>query len=390
MLSAFKNYAITFLIAAVIFSLIAFFVVEIIMFSIGESFFTRPTQTPGETTNPPETLEPADTTRPKDPLNGSSFNILLIGVDYSPSLFSNYDPDLVDSMTPETEPETTEPAITTEIPDIVAPPADITVAEDTTAAPPPDTGTLMPDGSLYFEGGFGDYHFRDVQTDTILLLRVDKERTQFTFTAFPPEMLLTIEGREIMLRDVFAEYGLDFLMRKINALTGLPVDRYALVNLDQFPEIVDTLDGITYNVPCRMHYDDYKGNLHINLTAGIQPLNGQQALDMLRFNQYTDPNQSRVKTAVGFIRAMLQKMTNTAYLPQVPELYAQVKNMIKTDFTADDLSANLDLIFKYGEYQLAELAFPGSYVKTADGTSVFKPNLTMALDYFDDYRRIYE
>lgn len=386
MLSGLKNYAITFLIAAIVFSLVAFFVVQIVIDSLGDIFTVTANGDGVVTTDPAVTTIAPVTTDPVEKLDGSSFNILLIGVDYSPNLFYNYDPALVEQLTPETEAVTGEEQ-TTLPPETVAPPAPITVAQETTEA---DTGLLMPDGSLFFEGGFYAEDYRDVQADTIMLLRVDKERQQFTFTAFPGEMVLTIEGREVLLRDVFAQYGLDFLIRKINALTGLPVDRYALVNLEQFPAIVDALDGITYTVPCNMQYDDYKGNLHINLKAGSQKLDGQQALDMLRFNSYTDGTNSRIKTAVSFVRAMMQKMTNIVYLPKAPELYEKVKSMVITNFTAEDLTANLDLIFKYGEYQLLELSFPGTYSKAADGTSRFTPNLDRALEFFNDYRRIYE
>ncbi|MBQ8397992.1 MAG: LCP family protein [Clostridia bacterium] len=386
MLSAFKNYAITFLIAAIIFSLVAFFVVQIVIESLGDSFFVSSNVGETVTTDPAITTAAPVSTEPPEPLNGESFNILLVGVDYAPTLFYNYDPDIIDALTPETEPETV-PIQTTLPPETVAPPAPITVAEETTTA---DTGLLMPDGSLFFEGGFYAEDYRAVQADTIMLVRVDKERQAFTFTAFPPEMVLTIEGREVLLRDVFAEYGLDFLIRKINAMTGLPVDRYAVVNLEQFPAIVDALDGITYTVPCAMKYDDNKGNLHIDLKAGSQLLNGEQALDMLRFNGYSDGVNSRVRTAVSFVRAMMQKMTNVVYLPKAPELYEKVKDMVMTNFTAEDLTANLDLIFKYGEYALSELSFPGTYGLAENGTSIFTPNLDRALTYFGDYRRIYE
>lgn len=386
MLSALKNYAITFLIAAIIFSLIAFFVVQIVIDSLAGSFIVNANGDGEVTIDPAITTETPVTTEPPEPLNGESFNILLIGVDYAPALFHNYDPDLVDALTPETEAETG-PIQTTLPPETIAPPAPITVAEETTAA---DTGLLMPDGSLFFEGGFFAEDYRDVQADTVMLVRVDKERQAFTFTAFPPEMVLTVEGRDVLLRDAFSEYGLDYVIRKINAMTGLPVDRYALVNLEQFPGIVDTLEGITYTVPCAMKYDDNKGNLHINLNAGAQLLNGQQALDMLRFNGYTDGVNSRIKTAVSFVRAMMQKMTNVTYLPKAPELYEQIKDMLITNFTAEDLAANLDLIFKYGEYALSELPFPGTYALAEDGTSRFNPDLDRALSYFNDYRRIYE
>ncbi|MBQ2767590.1 MAG: LCP family protein [Clostridia bacterium] len=386
MLSALKNYAITFLIAAIIFSLIAFAVVQIIMDSLEDSFFVTPDD-PSITLDPALTTTEPPATESAEPLNGSSFNILLIGVDYAPNRFYDYDPELIEALTPQTEAAADDSSLTTNAPETIAPPASITVADETTAL---DTGILMPDGSLYFEGGFFSDDYRTVQTDTLILLRVDKERRQFTFTAFPPEMLLTIEGREMMLCDVFAEYGLDFLLRKINAMTGLLIDRYAIVNIDQFPQIIDTLGGITYNVPCDMKYDDYKGNLHIDLKAGMQPMDGEAVLHMLRFNSYTEPNQSRIKTAINFMRTLLQKMTDLSYLPKAPELYSQLCNLFITNFTAQDLTVNLDLIFKYGEYQLLELSFPGSYSTDAEGERVFTPNLERALEYFSEYKRIYE
>ncbi len=391
MLSALKNYAITFLIAAVIFSLVAFFVVQIVLDSLVGSFVVTPDGGETAPVNPAETTNSPVTTEAPAPLTGESFNILLIGVDYAPTLFLNYSPELVEALTPVTEPpettaapETAE-AVTTLPPETIAPPADITVAPETTAV---DTGLLMPDGSLFFQGGFFADDFRAVQADTIMLVRVDKERSAFTFTAFPPEMTFTVEGKQSLLRDALAEYGLDFLIRKINAITGLPVDRYAIVNLEQFPAIVDAMDGITFTVPCAMKYDDYKGNLHIDLRAGSQLLNGKTALDMLRFNSYTDGQNSRIKTAVSFVRAMMQKMTNPVYLPKAPELYEAIKGMLITNFTAEDLAANLDLIFKYGEFALSELPYPGTYT-TVDGVTTFTPNVDRALTYYADYRRIY-
>lgn len=395
MLSALKNYAITFLIAAVIFSLVAFFVVQIVLDSLAGSFMVNPN---GEDTLPPDgpgiTTATPDSTEAPAPLNGESFNILLIGVDYAPTLFLNYSPEMVELMTPVTEPpETTEEDLTTpeptttEAPETIAPPADITVADETTAV---DTGMLMPDGSLFFQGGFFADDFRAIQADTIMLVRVDKERSAFTFTAFPPEMVITVEGRQSCLRDAIADYGLDYLFRKINAITGLPIDRYVMVNLEQFPAIVDAMDGITFTVPCAMKYDDFKGNLHIDLRAGSQLLDGKSALDMLRFNGYADGQGSRISTAVSFVRAMMQKMTNPVYLPKAPELYDAIKDMLITDFTAEDLAANLDLIFKYGEFALSELPYPGTYTTTEEGERLFTPNVDRALDYYADYRRIYQ
>ena len=97
-----------------------------------------------------------------------------------------------------------------------------------------------------------------------------------------------------------------------------------------------------------------------------------------------------MKTAVNFVRVMMQKMTDLSYLPEAPKLYAQIRSLFISNFSLQDLTVNLDLIFKYGEFQLLELSFPGSYVTDAKGNRIFNPNLEGALDYFSDYKRIYE
>ena len=96
MLSATKNFFLTFLIALVIFSMIAYMLVGLVLnnlLGVGE-----------ETTVPPE-----DTVSGPDNNNqgsigiqfgnsGESFNILLIGTDYRPSEFVDYDPEMLERL----------------------------------------------------------------------------------------------------------------------------------------------------------------------------------------------------------------------------------------------------------------------------------------------------
>lgn len=90
MLSALRNFLLTFLIATVIFGTIAYFVVGFVLDtlavtisaeSVDETYTTEtlPTEETEETAPPEE-----------DEIEGETFNILLIGTDYQPDKFNDY------------------------------------------------------------------------------------------------------------------------------------------------------------------------------------------------------------------------------------------------------------------------------------------------------------
>lgn len=50
-----------------------------------------------------------------------------------------------------------------------------------------------------------------------------------------------------------------------------------LIDLDVFVDLVDKMGGVKFDVPCDMDYSDPAQDLTIDLKAGMQRLNGEQA-----------------------------------------------------------------------------------------------------------------
>ena len=96
MLSATKNFVLTFLIALIIFGLIAYMLVGLVLNNIlgGTVEETAP---PEDTVVSPENEGPGNIGI-QFGNGGESFNILLIGTDYRPSDFVNYDPVMLEKL----------------------------------------------------------------------------------------------------------------------------------------------------------------------------------------------------------------------------------------------------------------------------------------------------
>lgn len=338
MLSNIKNFFLTFIISLIIFGVIAFLVINMLLGDLGTG------QGLDQNGND-DFVDNGNNNNPLVELDGNSFNMLFIGLDYAPGLFYKYyDPTTVSGLADYK---------TNEIP-----------------------GELVTDGS-----------YRRISADAILLVCVSKEREEFAFTSISPGTLIERSGTTKCLSDIYEDEGLFSFIDTVRDLVGLPIDRYAVLSLQTFPEIIDELGGVTFNVPCDMKYDDNKGALHINITAGRQTLDGKTALEVLRFNSYEDTNSSRAKTTIDFAKSLMKKMTVTLYKTKAVGILKNIESMIVTNFTASDLNSNLDLIFSYPDFDTVTLELPGKY-STIDGRLCFIPNMNACRNTLAAYKRL--
>ncbi len=377
MLSATKNFVLTFLIALVVFGLIAYMLVGLILNNL--------IGTEVDETAPPE--DTAETPEDEGPGNigiqfgngGESFNLLLIGTDYRPSDFVNYDPAMLEKLYGIKQEEVT-PA---------TPPADAlpkpggVISDEQYQSP---DGLVADDGSLIFSGGFYTVDYRIIETDALILICADKERGQFTYTVFPTDAYVDMSGRYIKLSEVYGRYGLDILLNKIYAMTGMSIDNYALVSMEAFPAVIDTLGGINYNVPCDMKYVDNAGGINIDIKKGAHRLDGQGVLDVIMFNNYTDGG-SREKTTAELLRKFISTFISITNYNRAPAVFAEIEKQVDTNFTLDDFKNNIDLIFKYAGNNREVSAVIKKQTVGKDKLTIIDETATC--DIFAAYKRIY-
>ncbi len=381
MFSATKNFFLTFIIALVIFGIIAYMIVGLVLdnlMGLGASI-----EQPGGD----------DTTTDSDVGNdgpggvgtiygdgGESFNMILIGTDYRPSEFVDYDPEML-KLLYGIEKEKVQPSSV---------PTDITPKPGGVMSDKQfwnKDGLPSDDGGLVFDGGFYSVKYRVIEADAILLIRVDKERGEYTYSVFPSDAYVEVSNRYYKLSEVYGLFGLETFIEKINAITGIPIDNYAVVNMEAFPAIIDTLGGIMYNVPCNMKYTDVSGGIDIDLKAGNQVLNGDAALDLLMFDNYPPSTGSRANTLLTFAKRFVATFISITNFNKAPKVFAQVIDAVETDFTVTDFSNNIDMIFK--------LATNGHdiAIKTKNASvnnkTLFVIDETATVNAFAEYRRIY-
>ena len=169
----------------------------------------------------------------------------------------------------------------------------------------------------------------------------------------------------------------ELTVQKIKLLTGLPIHYFMSVNFDGFKEIIDALDGIEFNVPFRMKYDDPVQNLHIDLQPGLQVLDGEAAHDFVRFRKgnpgfpgYATGDLGRIEAQQAFIKAAIEQKVNAKYLLKADEIFEVVTRNVRTNYTAKDLIKHLGAISKVDSDLMTMYQLPGAS-QTIGGASYF-------------------
>lgn len=95
-------------------------------------------------------------------------------------------------------------------------------------------------------------------------------------------------------------------------LYGMPIHYYALITDGGIKKIVDAMGGVEFDVPLDMHYTDAGHGLYIDLKQGKQVLNGDQAIQLLRFrkgftNGYNGGDEGRRATQQKFMKQVFKQ-----------------------------------------------------------------------------------
>ena len=122
-------------------------------------------------------------------------------------------------------------------------------------------------------------------SDTNMLMRFDAENKTVDIVSLPRDTLMS-NGHK--LNSSYNNGGTEKLRSNIEDMLGVPVDFYVSVDLKGFITLIDQIDGVDFDVPEDMDYDDPYQDLHIHFKKGLQHLNGQQAMEVVRFRHNND------------------------------------------------------------------------------------------------------
>jgi len=138
------------------------------------------------------------------------------------------------------------------------------------------------------------------------------------------------------------------MLKQVEEITGIYADYYITLDTKALRELVDTIGGVTVNVPINMKYDDKEQDLHINLKKGTQVLNGKQAEQFVRFRKnnngtgYPNGDIGRIAAQQEFIKAVAQELLQAKNITKLGDFIEIGINNVKTNITVADALQYVD------------------------------------------------
>ncbi len=224
--------------------------------------------------------------------------------------------------------------------------------------------------------------------DAIMVFSLNCRTDKLNILSVPRDTMISYENQRYkmsnalnlgyqMTQNGYRNQPEDYLIEKIRNITGLPIHFSITVDYNGFVELVDILGGVDFNVPFRMKYDDPVQNLHIDLNAGNQHLDGEKALQFVRFRQgnpgyqgYAKGDLGRIEAQQAFLEALISQNLNITVINKLPDLFETACRRIRTNLTDAVVEKYLFCAERLTKNSIDLYQVPGN-IQTLGGTSYF-------------------
>ncbi|MFA6528886.1 MAG: LCP family protein [Candidatus Gracilibacteria bacterium] len=170
-------------------------------------------------------------------------------------------------------------------------------------------------------------------TDTIMVASVNQELETVSLISIPRD--LYVDGRKI--NECYNLYGIDQLEQSVYEITGIMPEKYVVVDLQAFIDIVDAIGGIDVNVEKSIYDSSYPngkgGYMVFSLGAGQQHLDGSTALKYARSRHSSSDfdRASRQQQVISAVKDKLAGMDLSSQASDAISIFESVLGNLDTD-----------------------------------------------------------
>ena len=216
------------------------------------------------------------------------------------------------------------------------------------------------------EGGY--------RTDSMMLVNIDRTEKTIHLVSIPRDTLIFCEYSVPKINSAYGwagggEDGMQELLLRVSEIIGFEPDGYAVVDLSVFEQLVDLMGGITFDVPVDMHYSDPTQGLNIDLQAGTQRLNGEQAMQVARFRSgYATADLGRIEVQRSLVSAALRQWVSPKGALHLSKAVKLVLEHTNTNLTKSNLLWLAESFLLCGRSEIGSATLPGYAANFASGS----------------------
>lgn len=177
---------------------------------------------------------------------------------------------------------------------------------------------------------------RGARADMILVAHLDFQNNAITGLSIPRDTGIRMPDLDRRILKINGYYsvapkgeGKEYMRQAVEALLpGVRIDRTIALDYDGFKRLVDIIGGVPVVVPKGqrgegLQYDDNAGDLHIHLSPGPKVLDGDEAMQYVRFRHDSESDYGRQQRQKEFLASFKSEVLKHPF--QLPEVAEQGK-----------------------------------------------------------------
>lgn len=240
--------------------------------------------------------------------------------------------------------------------------------------------------NVLLAGGGGPGHKGGDLTDTLILASIDPVNHKAVLVSVPRDLWVTIPGRGSMkINAAYAtakqsymrkngvdtndsgaiQAGLTSIDQAMERVLGVPIHYNLLVNFTAFKQAIDTVGGVTVDVPEDLYdptmawengYNSYIAR------EGVQQFNGKQALNYVR-SRHTSSDFARGERQRAIMLALKQKIVTAGTLSNPTKLSGLISafgNNVYTDLSLQDAWRLFGIVKQVNNQHISSASLAGT------------------------------
>lgn len=154
--------------------------------------------------------------------------------------------------------------------------------------------------------------------------------------------------------------GPELASQAVGDLLGIPIQYYVFVEFESFIQLIDAIGGVDFYVEKDMKYTDTadKSHYQIDLKEGMQHLDGNKALQYVRFRKDALSDYARTERQREFLKAVAKKMQNVTTLVNLPQILNQIAPYVQTNMDSRTMLKLAGLCYKINQDSIHSSQLP--------------------------------
>lgn len=223
------------------------------------------------------------------------------------------------------------------------------------------------------------------RTDVVILAHVDPNGGLVNLVSVPRDTWVEIpcDGIKVCqspdkLAHAHAwggDQGPELAVKTVQKFLGVPIDGYMRVNFAGFRQLIDEIGGVDIVIDQNMDYEDPTPpglSIHFKASKSPQHLNGQQALEYVRFRNDGQGDIGRTERTRKFLKAVLDAMRKDGVAARLPTLAKALGPYMKTNLDAGTLAMLARVAPKIDPAKVQMAMVPGTAVILKSGPWVWQ------------------